>query len=295
MEYRKFRLLNSQNKIFELTDKNFKVFASKPSGLGFSKTVSIYRLGDENLIPYSMLNLDQITFELLFYDEKLADKYQKYDDFISFISYKPIYLLYQKPNSFNWYRRRIESMSLSKTEVSTDGMLHCNYNVQTLTFWEDNNINEIVVTTPEPDVEEGKIYPLTYPFAYTGSSLTNIQLRSVGFLDSPLQITIDGTTTDPQYILYDENNEIYGRGKFIGTFDRLYINSSESDEQLELKRNDLILSNPLSYQDLTVGSPNEIYVTFLKLKLGGSRISFILGDAFEGSVRIQWRNRYATI
>lgn len=293
MQYRKFRLLNSQNSIFELTDKNFKVFASNPAGLGFSKTVSLYRLGDENLVPYSMINLDQISFEILFYDESLADKYQKYNDFVNFISHKPIYLLYQKPNSFNWYRRLIESMSLSKTEVSLDGMLHCSYNMQTLTFWEDNDVNEKVVNSGS--VSDGKIYPLTYPFKYSSSSLSNIELMSIGFLDSPMQITIDGTTTDPQYILYDEKGEIYGRGKFNGTFDKVYINSSESNEQLVLQRNDLILSNPMSYQDLTIGSPNDIYVTFLKLKLGVNRMSFILGDSFEGSVRIEWRNRYVTI
>lgn len=295
MQYRKFRLLNSQNSIFELTDKNFKVFASNPAGLGFSKTVSLYRLGDENLVPYSMINLDQISFEILFYDESLADKYQKYNDFVNFISHKPIYLLYQKPNSFNWYRRLIESMSLSKTEVSLDGMLHCNYNMQTLTFWEDNDVNEKVVNSGSVSGNDGKIYPLTYPFKYSSSSLSNIELMSIGFLDSPMQITIDGTTTDPQYILYDEEGEIYGRGKFNGTFDKVYINSSESNEQLILQRNDLILSNPMSYQDLTIGSPNDIYVTFLKLKLGVNRMSFILGDSFEGSVRIEWRNRYVTI
>lgn len=294
MQYRKFRLLNSQNSIFELTDKNFKVFASNPAGLGFSKTVSLYRLGDENLVPYSMINLDQISFEILFYDESLADKYQKYNDFVNFISHKPIYLLYQKPNSFNWYRRLIESMSLSKTEVSLDGMLHCNYNMQTLTFWEDNDVNEKVVKSGSVS-NDGKIYTLTYPFKYSSSSLSNIELMSIGFLDSPMQITIDGTTTDPQYILYDEEGEIYGRGKFNGTFDKVYINSSESNEQLILQRNDLILSNPMSYQDLTIGSPNDIYVTFLKLKLGVNRMSFILGDSFEGSVRIEWRNRYVTI
>lgn len=293
MEYRKFRLLNAQNKIFELTDKNFKVFASNPAGLGFSKTVSIYRLGNENLVPYSMINLDQITFELLFYDESLADKYQKYDDFISFISHKPIYLLYQKPNSFNWYRRLVESMSLSKTEVQLDGMLHCNYNVQTLTFWEDNDVNIKHITPSEEG--ESKVYPIVYPFMYGSTTLSNIELVSVGLLDTPMKIIINGRTENPQYILYDANDNIYGRGRFDGTFDKVVVDSAESSEEIQLYLNDLLLSNPMAYQDLTVGSPDEIYVTFLKLKNGTSKMSFVLGDSFDGDVTIEWRNRYVTV
>ena len=293
MQYRRFRLLNANGNIFELTDKNFKVFAHNPQGLGFSKTVSVLRVGDENFLPYIMFNLDTIDFELLFYDDDVADMYQKYNDFINFISKKPIYLLYQKPNSFNWYRRRIESMSLTKTQVQMDNMLHCNYVMQPLTFWEDNEVNFIEVS--DQDLEGGKIYPITYPFVYGRSTFSNLQFTTQGLLDSPLKITIDGTVTDPQYILYDENDNIYGRGKFIGTFDKVYVNSNESDQNIELTYNSLVLDNPLGYQDLTVGNPNDIYVTFLKAKNGRNKISFLLDQGFSGSVRVEWRNRYVTV
>lgn len=294
MLYRKFRLLNSKNTYYDLTEKNFKVFANDPSGLGFSKTLSILRLGNENLIPYSMVNLDNINFELLFYDDKIADKYQKYQDFINFLSYKPIYLLYQRPNNFKWFRRKVEITSLSKTEVDfEDSMLHCPFQMLALSFWEDETSN--VIETSNTEESGGKVYTLTYPFKYGALSLSNIPLNSVGILEAPLKITINGVVTNPQYILYDSNNNIYGRGKFNGTFDRVFVNATESEEEIELLYNGLILDNPLGYQDLSVGNPNETYITFLNLKTGQSKLRFIVDDSFVGSVRVEWRNRYVSI
>lgn len=296
MRYRKFKLVNSINQEWELTDKNFKVFASDPQGLGFSKTFSLIRLGDENLLSYSMINLDEINFELLFYDDRRSDKYQKYEEFITFLTRKPIQLLYQRPNSFTWYRRSVEVISLGKTEVSfEDSMLHCPFQMQTMSFWEDNDENVIYIDNMETEEAGGKIYPIEYPITYGTNSVSNINLISVGMLDSPIKMIVTGLVTNPQYILYDDNDNIYGRGQFNGTFDKMTINSKESEEEIVLQYNNLILPNPMGYQDLSVGSPNETYITFLKLHNGRSKLRFILGDSFRGSVEIRWRNRYVSV
>lgn len=292
LDYRKFKLLNGIGNEYFLTEKSHKVFGNNPQGLGYTKTLSILRLGDDNYIPYSIINLDQINLELLFYDEKNANKYQNYVEFVDFLSHKPLYLMYQRPNSFTWYRRAVETLGLTKTEVSQDGMLHSNLQLQTLSFWEDGTSN--VIETSQ-QLETGKIYPIKYPINYGGSSLDGITLISVGMLDTPLEITINGTVVNPQYILYDANDTVYGRGKFNGQFDKVYINSDEANEALTLERNGAILDNSLSYQDLTVGSPDEIYVTFLKLKTGTNKIRFIVDGGFTGTVRIEWRNRYVSV
>lgn len=294
LEYRKFKLVNGKGTEYQLTDKAFKVFANNPQGLGYSKTLSKIRLGDEDLVYYTKFNLDDLSFELLFYDSKLSDKYQKYQEFINFLSFKPLYLLYQAPNSFTWYRRKVESVSLSKSQVNyNDRMLHCNFVLTALSFWEDNTSN--IIETNNQTLEGGKIYPITYPIVYGQSSVSNIGLTAVGLLESPLEITINGLITDPAWTLYDENDNIYGRAKFIGTFDKVYVNSKETDEEIVLMRNNLKLDNPLSYQDLTIGSPNEIFITFLKLQVGRSKITFFVGDNFVGNVKVEWRNRYVSI
>lgn len=291
--YRKFRLLNGNNNYYNLTEYNNKVFANEPQGLGYTRTISILRLGDEILSPYSQINLDSISFELLFYDNTLPLIYQKYEEFVNFLSFKPLYLQYQRPNSFTWFRRRVEVMSLSKTEVQNDSMLHCPIQFQTMSFWEDNEKQSLLVKNQLES--ESKVYPITYPFVYGATSLSNIPLTSVGILEAPLEITINGTVTNPQYILYNSNDEIYGRGRFIGTFDNIYINSKDSEENIILERNGLTLDNPLGYQDLTVGSPDEIYITFLKLKTGQSKLSFSVDAGFDGQVTIEWRNRYVSV
>lgn len=293
MLYRKFKLVNANNNEFTLTEQNFKVFANDPNGLGFSKSISTLRLGDEELLLYSLVNLDNINFELLFYDDKLSDKYQKYVEFMQFISFKPLYLYYQRPNGFEWYRRKIEIVSLSKGEVSfEDSMLHCNLVMKSLGFWEDD-IEEVIVL--EKQEQQGKIYPITYPFTYGGNSFSGVDLISKGLLDTPLEIQINGTSEDAEWIIYDNNDNIYGRAKFNGTFDTIYVNSRESEEEIKLLYNGTFVDNPLSYQDLTVGSPNQIYITFLKLKVGRSKISFNFDLSFEGNVVIKWRNRYVSV
>lgn len=293
--HRNFQLINGNNVTYELSSNEIhKVFANSPEGLGYSKTISYLRLGDENLIAYSIFNLDDIDLEILFYDDKISSKYQKYQEFVSFLSFKPLYLLYNLPNSFNWYRRKVESISLGKTEVDhDDSILHCPFKLNTLTFWEDNNINSITVSR---NLEgDGKIYPIEYPFKYGSLATDHILLTSKGMLASPLEITINGTVANPQIILYNSDDEVYGRTKLNGVFDKVYINSEDSNEKLELTRGGLLLDNPLGFQDLTIGSPNEVYITFLKLQTGTSYIRFVLDDDFDGDVQIKWRNRYVSV
>ena len=291
--YRKFKLVNGAGEEFKLTEPANKVFGDNPQGLGYSKTMQTLRLGNDNLIPYQIFNLDQIQFDLLFYDTSLSDKYQKYNDFVSFLSHKPLYLHYQRPNSFTWYRRRVETVSLTKTQVEHETRyMKCVFTLLPLSFWEDD-ISNVIETGNQ--IENGKVYPIIYPIMYGNTGLSNIPMTSNGMLDAPIELTINGSVTNPQWILYDEDDNIYGRGKLIGTFDSVYVNSDEADEQMILERGGLILDNPMSFQDLTVGSPNQIYITFMKLQTGRSKLRFIVDGGFSGTVKIEWRNRYVTV
>lgn len=188
--YRKFKLLNSNNQEWYLTEQDFKVFANNPQGLGFSKTISTIRLGDEELLLYSLANLDNITFEMLFYDDTLSDKYQKYVDFVAFASFKPIYLFYQRPNAFEWYRRKVEIVSVAKGEVDyRDSMLHCQTIIKPLGFWEDDIESQIDLGNRE--LEGGKIYPINYPINYGNDTYSNIPFISQGLIETPMQIFIN--------------------------------------------------------------------------------------------------------
>jgi len=289
--FRKFALYNSQGTIWDLSE-DMSSYANSPQGLGFTRTNTFIRLGDDAIISSSKMELLQTSFELIFYDLNPKIVYQNYEKFMRFLSFKPLYLLYQKPNSDNWYRKQVMTASMTKGEISEDGMMRCNLTLDSMSFWEDRDVN--VIETDKTELG-GKIYPITYPIEYGEISTSNIKIASVSMLDTPFKLTIDGKCSDPMYVLYDADGNVYGRGKFIGDFEKVVVNSEDADETIELTHNGLIIDNPYNYQDLSIGNTGAINITFLKLKQGQSKLAFILDTAFDGKVRIEWRNRYASI
>lgn len=293
-EYRKFSLVNGNNATWTFADPNIKVFGTNPSGLGFSTDASFLRLGDDQLLTYEQYSMVEKTLDIIFYDDTLEKIYKKYNDFIKFLSYKDIYLLYQTPASSTSYRMKVQVTSLSKGEVSPDNSaLTCALSLLPMTFWEDNIKNTIEVSNDSG--EGGKSYPLDRPYYYASSSASNIQIESIGTINAPVEITINGTATNPQYSMFDENDNLIGIGRFVGTFDSVYVNSDEAEENIVLTQGGVALDNPYNYQDLTIGQADESYVTFLKLQAGVNKIVFSLDAGFDGTVKIEWRNRYVSV
>lgn len=292
MGIRKFSLANSNNATWQLTDPNFKAFATSPTGLGFASDPSFMRVGNDNIITYSQYSMGEKTFDIMFYGDTRAREYQMYNDFIKFLVYEPIYLLYETPNSKTTYRMKVKVMSLGKTEISpSNSALTCPITLAPLSFWEDNVANVITVTNTAQ--VGGKSYPLTRPYEYAELDTNNIAITCNGTLDSPMQITIVGRAVDPQFNVYDGNDVMYGAGKLSGTYDYVYINSEEADESIQLTRNSVDISNPYNYQDLTLDAEQ---VTFVRLKaLSTNRMAFSLSSGFSGYVQIAWRNRYLSV
>ena len=110
-----------------------------------------------------------------------------------------------------------------------------------------------------------------------------------------MEISIIGTCENPQYSLYDEADNHIGIGRFIGTFDSIYVNSDEAEESIILTRDGVVIDNPYNYQDLTVGEPDQSYVTFIKLQPGINKIAFAIDPTARVTVRVEWRNRYISV
>lgn len=293
-DYRKFSLVNGNNTTWTFADPSVKVFGTNPAGLGFATDSSFLRLGDDQLLTYEQYSMVEKTLDVIFYDDTLDKIYKKYNDFIKFLSYKDIYLLYETPGSSTAYRMKVQVVSLSKGEVSPDNSaLTCSLSMIPLTFWEDNIKNTIEVGNDTG--EGGKSYPLERPYYYASSSASSIQIESIGTINAPVEISIIGSATNPQYSMFDEYDNLIGIGRFVGTFDSVYVNSDEAEESIVLMRNGVALENPYNYQDLTIGSPDESYLTFLKLQTGVNKIVFALDSGFDGSVKIEWRNRYVSV
>lgn len=287
---RRFWLKNADGATYQLTNCN--VFMNDPSGLGFSKTYSTLRLGDNDIVTSQMANLSQIQGDVLFMNASNYLQYQEYLNFIKFLSRRPIQLFYKTPNLDQAYFCDCLVVQLDKSEISRDGILHAPISVKMTSFWQTAQLNEQTVL---PGTNGGKVYSLVRPYAYGGSIMNNIEIYNNGTIDAGLIIEINGEATNPQINFYDANDIQYGVAKLEGTFDYVEINSVDKDENITLESDGAVLANPASYQDLSIGSPSELLVTFVKLKPGKNTLSVSFSNTFAGNVKLSWRDTYVSV
>lgn len=292
---RKFWLTNSDDVIFSLNGENIEntlSFLNSPSGLGYSVDINTVKLGNTDMILSEVYNLGSVGGEILFIGDK-RNTYQQYQDFMSFLARKPITLHYLPPNTNDSYQCLIRVVSLEKTEVShEDGIMHCPVQLYRQGMWYNDTPN---VLDADNSISDGKKYPLDRPYSYGAVSLENIQLVNSGMTDTSIKVEIFGSCTDPSWELYDDENVQYGACKILGTYDYVRVDSDDLNEEIYLERNGAVIANAINYQDLTVGSPQSVLVTFLKIRPGTSTLMFDLEETFTGYVRITWRNAYVSV
>ena len=269
--FRKFWMKNGNNQTIQFADSVSKIFLNNPTGLGMSNTLTSNVYANQLNVITSDQSFNTIGGEYIFYDVSNADKYSQYNDFITFLTYKPLTLYYQIPTSTpETYSIDVDVLSIDKTEVKTDGMLRCSFQLQTLSRWKGE---EITVTG----------------FGDT-FTLTNDSHMPVGF-----EITIEGTLENP-YVTLSQDGVLYGEAKFDDTtmFNKVYINSKDGEQNVILEQNDSVLVNPLSYQDLSI-SNGAIYVTFVKLARGESTLAIGMDSGSITSVEIKYQPIYRSV
>ena len=288
-DVRKFWLSNARNENYNLMGQ--KPFLHSPTGLGFTVDLATLRLGNSQLITAESYNLGQFQADLIFFGNR-PTQYQNYQTFLQFIRYTPLQLHYQTPNSNDSYFCYVRINSLGKTEISpTDGVLHVPVSMLRQTLWYSDSINTITVNN---SASGGKLYPLERPYSYEPAAFTNIPVYNDSITDAPFKMELTGSITDMEYKVYDANGNQYGACKITGTYDVITIDSDELDENIYLENNGSAIANAINYQDLTVGNPSEVYVTFIKLKPGQNYIKFT-PTTFSGNVTITWRNAYVSV
>ena len=271
MMYRKFWITNGNGQTIQFADSVSKIFLNNPTGLGVSNTLTSNVYVNQLSVVANEQSFNTIGGEYIFYDVSNADKYSLYNDFVTFLTYKPLTLYYQIPTSTpETYSIDVELLSIEKTEVKTDGMLRCSFQLQTLSRWK----GEEVTITGTSD---------TY-------TINNDSHMPVGY-----EITIEGTLENP-YVLLSQDGQLYGEAKFDDTtaFNRIYINSKDAEQNVELQQGGSVLSNPLSYQDLSI-SNGAIYVTFLKFPRGESTLTIGMDSGSISSVEIKYQPIYRSV
>lgn len=291
MNVRKFWLVNSLNEVYNLSQD--KIFFYQPKGLGFGVDYASQKLGNSELLLSNSYSLDDVGGELLFMQDTLEEKYQKYKEFINFIVRKPLELHYQMPGSNEDYYSNVLFIQADKEEVKEDGILRIPCVFHRTTEW--LTTKDYVLTLTNTALENGKEYPLVRPYHYAGSSLTNTKIENKGTSDTGFSFSIDGRVENPQFTL-SQNGEVYGICKLDGTFDFVQIDSNDLTESIYLEYNGAFLSNPHSYQDFSIRNGIS-YLTWCKLKVGTSVFVFNCSniDTFNGKITIIFKNSYVSV
>ena len=266
--YRKLTLTNSLGQEWALSEEIFnwyltehwpqadgtlKTFLNDPQGFGLTDNLTVTTQGNVQRVDDEDFSFPQVSGEILFYDDTNSERYFKYHYFATFITHTPLTLTYELPIDVNTtpfplanytYKLPCYVTSLGKTESKRDRILTCPITLQGTDFWQAEEVTQ------------------TSPAGFPSIMVTNGGDYEVGF-----EITINGTDMVNPYFTVSQDGEVYGEGRFISddTFTSVYVNSNDTEQNVELMNGSVVLANPLSYQDLSI-SNGSIYVTFIKLK-----------------------------
>lgn len=126
---------------------------------------------------------------------------QGYKRFLSFLETSHELKLYYTSDDTKYSYVEVES--LSKTEIS-GGTLTSELKLKRLSYWYKDVISEVTISVSK----EGKIYPFTYPYKYSGSSKGKMTLTNNGYAKAPLKITIKGEVSNPEVIVTKDGIEV---------------------------------------------------------------------------------------
>lgn len=270
MSYRKFHLTNGNGQTVKLSELTSQIYLNNPAGLGYSNNVSTIQYGEKLNLLTTEQGFGSLGGEIIFYEGSRADKYKNYNDFVTFLSFKPLTLYYTIPTSTaKTYTMPVEVSNIDKTEIKQDGMMRCTFNMIALSRWQGDKVTVTGSTN-------------TY-------SITNGGHMPVGF-----EITITGSSMENPYFTLTNDGGLYGEGKFTGTFDSVYVDSKDGEQNVELEQGGSVLPNPLSYQDLSI-SNGSIYVTFVKLARGTTTLDIGMDSGSLTSVTVEFIPLYRSV
>lgn len=295
MNYRKFWLINGDGEKYDLTNIEESAFASDPQGLGAQATIEGERIGNSLRASSYKYEFVDKSFTLYFANTRDNSKaYAEYMNFFNFVNRLPLYLYYQTPNMFNEsYSCEVLLNTIEKTEITRDeGTLICNVTFSPLTLWRQSEFNRIVVGIE--DTSESKKYQLVRPYTYPTQGYKNVVINNTGATMIPFTIHIVGECTNPRFELSDSDGNIYGHCGFIGIFDEIIVNSSDSQEVIHLSYEGTTFINPMNYVDFSLMGGTSYFI-FCYLKTGENHLNFDFDVPFNGTIEILWGLEYATI
>jgi hypothetical protein len=197
---REFKLINSQNQTLDLNDLD--LFAYSPEGLGVTFANS-YIGSNANFIPNGVaLSQGQFKVQMLF-DTIEGNPYQKFYNFVNFLNYQPLTLVYT--TDAGEFQRKCQINELTKTEINEWHALDESFTLEFITPW-----FEYIEHADNPYVDQlgdGKIYRQVQDIPYTEVNLLpDPEITVIGSPTSTRSWTTSGNTfawtvnTSGQYV-----------------------------------------------------------------------------------------------
>lgn len=296
---RQFTLKNSLNEQISLNDLDF--FGYEPEGLGISFENTYYGANANFLEDTTALNQSQFSINVLFGAETL-NPYQKYNDFIRFLNYQPLYLMYGVPG-IGTYERQCRLSEIPKTEINEYNVINETLTLDCVTPWYQwitMNRDDL-----QPQNGEGKIYVnntanintgyYVYPYIYSSDrtekkdyfNLNNDSMYMGTADSSPLEIIISSgnrTIENPEWRIVQNSIEVQNDKYFITmpTNSTLIVSSEPQNQRAILRTSDGSETNVYQMQDMTK-------TNFVTAPLGQSTLHFEgLTEGISLRMRKEW-------
>lgn len=292
MSIRKFWLKNGNGEIYQLTNASLTINLYNPVGLGFVKEIQFLRIGNRNKPIQNRYDLPRVEGNLVFGGTK-EEQYENYNEFLYFASKTPLTLYQQTPNTTKSFYIECIMAQLDKGDVNEINRLECYVVFLGTTFWKSGEKN--ILNFEKGTSQDGKFYPLQREYSYSGSGYTDMPIINKNTATSPFVFEIIGEVENPILSFY-QNNEKYGVIKLLGTFDYVRVNTESDKQELYLEREGLPLSNPMSYQDLTIYD-GKSDLTFFDLRAGNNLLTFNASneEEFDGQLKLTWEDEFVSV
>lgn len=279
-----FKIRNREGQEIDLLTDEYLL--NNLAGYGLDTEASFQRLKDNYALLSLNLKQTQITGNILVGN---PNSYTKYRDIITFLSMRPLTLLY-KPENIEYYMdvilTKIDKEELGNNWIQAKctflGLERFYRNIEYINSKEEN-INE----------KPGKRYSYQYEYKY-GESLetnasANIEIRST--IESPCKIDIFGPVVDPKWLHY-VNDNIQATGKIYGTLKEneiLTISTMENSLRMEITDTDTgIIKDAYELSDFNTER-------FIWLERGTNYIRVTSNDIEEINFKIKVKEYYESV
>lgn len=245
---RQFYLTNSAGDTFDLMQST--AFFHAPQGLGLNRAQSFLRAGADYILTEDYLAQKVVSGEIVFRN------YAKYTEFATFITKRPLTLVY-KPESkeycMNCYVSRLDK---SEIEYQTNRLI-CAVNFTGTTKW----YYQRSAISATPGTDDAKKYNYEYPYQYADTSIAYITDTNNSAEDAPCRLYIRGPVENPAWNLIVDGSVIQS-GKVTATISngsQLVVNSEDSELEIaEYTTSDVYVQN--LYSSANYALDNFLYI-----------------------------------